>query len=163
MQISGISNLFFTMAFDPGKGLVLMPPIHLTHTVSRKPMRSLEKQQEQTCLQWSGTVSWHHGRPSCYPGRPSLHHGRLAFVLEMPGFVREMHGFVVEMIGFVLEIPGFVLKMTGFVLEMPGSIPAYFDHGIYTPLSECTYVCRSTDPRKNLKCKISPPILEIVL
>ena len=32
-------------------------------------MRSQEKQQEQTCLQWSGTVSLHHGRPSCYPGR----------------------------------------------------------------------------------------------
>ena len=25
-------------------------------SVSRGPMRSLEKQQEQTCLQWSGTV-----------------------------------------------------------------------------------------------------------
>ena len=31
--------------------------------ISNGPMRSLEKQQEQTCLQWSGTVSWPHGRP----------------------------------------------------------------------------------------------------
>ena len=52
----------FNMAFAPkGKAMFLMPPIKgMTHSASNGPMRSLEKQQEQTCLApwWTFLLPW---------------------------------------------------------------------------------------------------------